>query len=192
MASPKSEESEGRLPHANEYGWRGFILLGIAFVMLGTAAIVHIQIAAMISTFVLGLIVLIGGLLGLGLATRVRDTDSHFFWVLTASLYLLAGIALLAGPFMSERALSLVIAGGLSLAGLSRLVAGARLQCTPVLISGAATIIVATVIGIGWQRDLLWVLGYALAGDFIVYGVTLAIAGEQLHRSISPGRSVAE
>lgn len=192
MASPMCEEPEARLPHADEYGWRGFILLGIAFVILGTAAVVHIQVAAMISTFVLGLIVVIGGALGLGLATRVRDNDTHFFWALTATLYLLSGFTLLAGPFLSDRALSLIIAGGLGLAGLSRLVAGARLQCTPVLVSGAATIIVATVIGIGWQHDLLWVLGYALAGDLIVYGVTLAIAGEQLHRSISSGPSVAE
>jgi uncharacterized membrane protein HdeD (DUF308 family) len=192
MARPMGEEPEARLPHAEEYGWRGFIVLGIAFVILGAAAILHIQVAAMVSTFVLGIIVLIGGLLGLGLATRVRDNASHLFWVLTATLYLLASFALFVGPFISERALSLIIAGALGLAGLSRLVAGAHLQCTPVRISGAATMVVATVIGIGWQHHLLWVTGYALAGDLIVYGVTLIVAGEQIHRSVTSSRSVAE
>jgi uncharacterized membrane protein HdeD (DUF308 family) len=188
MSSPIVEEIEVPLPHAELYGWKGFIALGVAFCALGAAAIGHMQVAEMVSTFIVGIIVILAAVLGFSLATRVRDDDTHAFWVFGAILYLGVGIAVLAEPFMGERLLSLAICAGLMLAGLSRLVAGVHLQCTPVLVSGAVTMVIATAIGVGWQDNMLWILAYALAGDFLVQGAALIVAGQQLHRSVGISR----
>lgn len=184
MSSQSCDDARTKLAHADQYGWRWFILLGVALVILGVMAIAHIRVAGMISSFVVGVIILLAGGLGLGLASRVHDGETHSFWRLSAILYLVAGIAVLASPFVDDRLLSLVLAVALVVAGLSRLVAGAHLQCTPVLISGAATIVVGTAIGIDLRDNLLWILGYLIAGDLFVQGVTLVAAGQQLHHSV--------
>lgn len=184
MSTVPGDDREMALHHAELYGWRWFIALGWAFLLLGTAAIAHIRIAAMVSTVVIGGIVMLGGLLGLALASRVRDSETHVFWIAGAIFYLVAGLAALGGAFIDDRLLGLLIAASLSMAGLVRLVAGAHLQCTPVLASGAATIVLAAAIGVGWPDNLLWVLGYTIASDFAAQGAALMIAGQQLHRSL--------
>lgn len=163
------------------YGWKWFIAYGVAFIVLAGLAVAHMIVAGMISTFVVGMIMLLGAALGFGHANKVHDPDTHNCWIFSGLLYLLCGVAVLVEPFIGPRLLTLILAAGLALSGISRIVAGAQLQCTPVLLSGATTIIVATVIGIDWGDKLSWVMEYAIAADLAVQGVALLIAGEELH-----------
>lgn len=163
------------------YGWKWFIAYGLAYMVLSGLLVAHMVVSDMISTFIIGTVTLIGAALGFGHAARVRDPDSHNCWTFSGCLYGLCGIAVLMEPYMGERVLMLILAVGLLLSGMSRLVAGAQLQSTPVLMSGTATVIIAVVIGVDWRDNLLWVVAYAIAADLAVQGLTLLIAGEQLH-----------
>ncbi len=163
------------------YGWRWFIVYGLAYVALGGLLVAHMIVSHMISTFIIGIAMLLGAMLAFGHAQRVRDPDTHNCWAMSALMYSLCGAAVLAEPFIGARFLTLLLAGGLVVSGLSRIVAGVQLQCTPILISGSATAIIAIVIGVDWRDHLLWVLGYAVAADLAVQGLTLLIAGEELH-----------
>ena len=163
------------------YGWKWFIVYGIAYVVLGGLTIAHVIVSDMISTFIIGVVMLLGALLGFGHSRRVRDPETHNCWAMSGLLYLLCGTVVLAEPFIGGRLLTFILAAGLTASGLSRLVAGAQLQCTPILLSGTATVIVAIVIGVGWQEHLLWIMAYAIAADLIVQGLTLFVAGEELH-----------
>lgn len=163
------------------YGWKWFVAYGLAYMILGGLLIAHMVISGMISTFIIGVVMLLGALLAFGHARRVRDPDTHDCWAMSGLLYCLCGIAVLIEPFIGARLLTLLLAVGLVVSGLSRIVAGAQLQCTPVVISGTATVIIGTVIGVDWLDQLLWVLGYAIVADLAVQGLTLLIAGEELH-----------
>jgi len=184
---PSDKPNPGSAPE-DIYGWKWFIVYGLAYVILGGLAVAHVIFSGMVSTFVISTVMLLGALLGFGHARRVRDPETHNCWTISGLFYLLCGIAVMIEPFIGGRLLTLILAAGLAISGLSRIVAGAQLQSTPILVSGTATIVVATVIGVGWQESLLWITAYAIAADLTVQGLTLLIAGEQLHlrrRSVS-------
>ena len=186
MSSQPSDKLEPISAPDDIYGWKWFVVYGLAYMVLGGLLLGHMLVSDMISTFVIGVAMLLGAVIAFGHARRVRDPETHNCWAMSALLYSLCGIAVLAEPFIGARVLTLLLAAGLVVSGLSRIVAGAQLQCTPILISGTATIVISIVIGVDWRDQLLWVLGYAIAADLAVQGLTLLIAGEELHLHLCP------
>lgn len=186
MSAQPSEQRDPISAPEDIYGWKWFVVYGLAYMVLGGLLLAHMIVSDMISTFIIGVAMLLGAVLAFGHARRVRDPETHNCWAMSALLYCLCGFAVLAEPFIGARMLTLLLAGGLAISGLSRIVAGAQLQCTPILVSGIATAIIAIVIGVDWRDQLLWVLGYAIAADLAVQGLTLLVAGEELHLHLCP------
>ncbi len=181
MSSKPSTQPHRISPPDDIYGWKWFVVYGLAYMILSGLLLAHMIVSDMVSTFIIGAVMLVGAVLASAHARRVRDPETHDCWAMSGLLYCLCGIAVLVEPFIGTRLLTLLLAVGLIISGLSRIVAGAQLQCTAVLLSGAATVIIGIVIGVDWRDHLLWVLGYAIVADIAVQGLTLLVAGEELH-----------
>lgn len=166
--------------------WFWFLAAGIAFFALGVLALGHLAVASMISTFIIGAIMLIGAVLGISHALGIRHPDKHHFWIFSSVFYAIAGITILVEPVVGERLLTLMLAIGLGLSGLSRLVVGAQLRSNAVLVSGTASLMAATAIGVGWSQDALWVIGFCVAIDLIIQGLTMLFTGIMLHLAARP------
>ncbi len=163
--------------------WFWFVGAGAALTVLGALAFGHLAVSSIVSTFIIGLFMLLGGWLGLAHAIGIRHPDKHHFWMFSAFFYSTAGFLILVEPLVGLRVLTLGVAVALGLSGISRLVVGAQLQGTAILVSGASSLIAAAVIGIDWPRDSLWVIGFIVAIDLIAQGVSLTITGMTLHLS---------
>ncbi|MBD3761907.1 DUF308 domain-containing protein [Sphingomonadaceae bacterium G21617-S1] len=166
--------------------WFWFLGAGVALLGLGVLAFGHLIVASMISTFVIGAIMLIGGALGVAHALGIRHPDKHHFWIFSSVFYGLAGITILVEPVFGERLLTLVLAISLGLSGLSRLVVGGQLRSNSVLISGAASLMAAAAIGVDWTQDALWVIGFCIAIDLVIQGLTLLFTGIVLRLAPRP------
>lgn len=166
--------------------WFWFLAAGLAFLALGALTFGHLIVASMISTFIIGSIMLIGGVIGMGHALGIRHPDKHHFWIFSSIFYGLAGIAILAEPVTGARILTLLLAISLGLSGISRLVVGAQLRSNAVLISGTTSLMAATTIGVGWSEDALWIIALCIAIDLVAQGLTLMFTGMTLHLAARP------
>ena len=167
-----------------KWPWLWFVVFGLSFATLGCLALGHLNAASMISTFIIGVIMLIGGSLGIGHAISVWHQDRAHFWAISGLFYLLSGTLIFIEPLIALRWLTLIFAVSLAVSGASRLMVGARLGNSPVLISGTASIIAAIVVGLNWPNDSLWVIGLVVAIDLVVQGIALLCAGFALKRAL--------
>lgn len=179
--STNLETLDRELGESYRSSWFWFLAAGLAFFALGALTFGHLIVASMISTFIIGAIMLIGSVLGIGHALGISRPDKHHFWFFSSIFYCLAGGAILVEPVIGARILTLLLAVGLSLSGLSRLVVGAQLRSNAILISGTTSLIAAIAIGVGWTDDALWVIGFCIAIDLVVQGLTLVFTGMTLH-----------
>ena len=174
----------GRGQYRSSRSW--FLASGIGLLALGALAFDHLSVGTFIRPSIIGTIMLTGGALGIGFALGISHPYRHHFWIFSSLFYGFAGAAVLFEPVVGLRGLTLVMAISVGMSGLSRLVVGKQLRSGAILISGAASMIAATVIGIDWPEGSLWVVGLVVAIDLIVEGMTLLAAGVMLHLKARP------
>ncbi len=160
---------------------RSFLGFGAAFILLGCLALGHLAVASLISTFIIGLVMLAGSALHFGQEIGVRRADAGWLWPISGAFYLLAGLAVLFEPVVSEPVLALALAITLVISGVSRLVIGIQHRAEWVLLGGAATIIVGVIIGIDWPRNSLWLIGALIGLDLLAQGLGFLITGISRH-----------
>lgn len=166
--------------------WFWFFAGGLALLALGSLACGHLIVASMISTFIIGAIMLIGSAIGMAHALGTARPDKHHIWLFSSLFYCLAGGAILFEPVVGARIFTLLLAIALGLSGLCRLVIGAQLYSNAVLISGMASLMAAVTIGVGWSDDALWIIGFCIAIDLVVQGLMLILTGVTLHLAARP------
>ncbi len=154
-----------------------FLGSGLGFIALGGLVAAHLATAAMPSHLIIGAMMLTGAALHLGKALAMRDADAAKLWFRSGLFYLLGGFAILIGPMIGERALTLALAVMLAISGIGRVVIGIREEAQWVLLSGCASILAGAIIGIDWLQNPLWMIGTVVAFDLTVQGVTLILTG---------------
>lgn len=161
-----------------ETRWRLlFAAFGAALVVLGGLAFGHMAAAKMVSTFIIATIMLVGAVLLFGHAASLRHTRGLTLWALGGLFYLLASFSVLLEPIAGERLLSLLLAVTLIASGTARLVLGIQYGANPITLSGTATILAGTVIGMDWPQNSLWPITTLIGIDLIAQGIGLMAAG---------------
>ena len=150
---------------------------GLAFVALGALIFVLLNMATMPSHLVIGAAMMAGALLLLCSAFAIDDDDAVRQWWLSGLFYLLAGLAILLVPVIGASALTLALAVTLAISGIGRLVIGVREETQWVLLSGACSILVGTVIGFDWPQNSIWMISALVASDMLVQGIALVMTG---------------
>lgn len=161
---------------------RWLIVFGGAVAVLGALAFGHLSVAAVVSTFVIGAVILIGGALQIGHALAMRSLGFGHDWGMGGVFYLLAGLAILFEPVAGASLFILFLALFLAISGVSRLVIGARPGGRWMLASGVVSIMAGTVIAMDWPANSLWVMGFMVAFDLVTLGVALMGTGFALRR----------
>jgi len=151
------------------------ILFGTGMVALAIAVFAHLDVAAMVSTFVIGLIMAAGAALHLGYARRERGSPAAKSWTWSGVFYLAGSFAIMAEPIAGENALFLALAVALALSGMSRLVLGIQQSMDWIMIAGAATMLAAVAIGIGWPTSSLWMISALVALELLMQGIALIV-----------------
>ena len=167
--------------------WLAFLLTGVLSLVLGVVAIAGPHVFTFAVNFLLG-----GLLLIIGLSETVRTLANPHHkgggWGLAISaLYLLGGLFLLFDPFAGALALTLVLALAFLAKGLCVIVYGLRLRPLRswnwLVLSGAASILVAFLIWMGWPATATWAIGLLAGIELVLFGASLVMVALAAHAS---------
>ncbi|WP_426236748.1 HdeD family acid-resistance protein [Pararhizobium sp. DWP1-1-3] len=162
-----------------KWGW--FVALGVALIMGGGIAFGNVMAATVASVYYVGMIMLIGGVLHLMQAFRVKKWESVFYWILSGACYTVAGVFAFLNPLLASAALTLLMAAALIIAGGFRIWTAFKLRALAgwgwIALGGLVTLLAGLIIAAGWPVNSLWILGLFLAIDLVMQGLALIAFG---------------
>jgi uncharacterized membrane protein HdeD (DUF308 family) len=183
MTTPhRSEPFQEPMPPMVEHIGKGFIALAIAFILLGTLAILEPFVAGLAVTKLVGVVLLVGGIMHFIGAFRGEGARSRIWQVIVAVFYVIAGFFFLGNPLMGLTTLTLFLSGVLFIEAFTNL--GAYFQLRPMAGSGwllanaIITFLLALMIWRHWPGISVWVIGTIVGIDLIVNGVTRLALGK--------------
>ncbi|MEP9371200.1 HdeD family acid-resistance protein [Mesorhizobium sp. KR1-2] len=180
--------------HETRTKWGWFVFLGILLLIFGGIAFGNLVVATVASVYLVGTLMLIGGIVEIIHSFGVKTWGGFFLWLLSGLLYAIAGFLAFYNPLLVSVALTFLLAVSLIASGLLRLWIGIRDRSASgwgwIVAAGIVTILVGLIIASGWPVNSLWVLGLFLAIDlifqgwtFIAFGITLRSAA---HHHLKP------
>lgn len=169
---------------ASKWGW--FVGLGIILLILGVIASVHVLLAAVVSVWFIGLMMIFGGVAQLIHAWRTRPWTSFVLWSLSGLLYLLGGFIAFSNPALGAMFLTLLL--GASLIGLGALRLWiwfnnrAQTGWRWLAFSGLISVLAGLLIAWGWPENSMFIMGMLLAIDILFQGWGLLFLGLALRQ----------
>jgi uncharacterized membrane protein HdeD (DUF308 family) len=155
--------------------WGWILALGIVLIIVGTLAVAIPLVASLATALVLGWLLLMGGIAQLVGAFWTRDWSGFFLSLLIGVMYLVLGLMFLRAPVKAELMMTLLLACGLIIGGLFRIIGSLMYQFPNwgwTLVGGAINLVLGLLI---WQQlpeAALWVIGLFVGIDMIFTGWT--------------------
>ncbi|EKE77838.1 HdeD family acid-resistance protein [Gallaecimonas xiamenensis] len=158
-----------------QLSWRWLLGLGLVFMVLGAIGLGMANFLTLTSMIYFGVLLLIGGLLQTVQALRSRPMSGLVAGV--GVLYGLLGFYLIVSPMAAASALTLLIAFGIGFVALLRLWLAFHLrqfsQYIWPFVSGLLGLVLAILIIGGWPESGLWVIGTFIAIELLLNGLAL-------------------
>lgn len=169
-----------------KWGW--FVGLGVLLLILGGIAFGNLLFATVASVYLIGWLMLLGGIIEIVHAFGVKSWGRFFYWLLSGLLYTVAGFFAFYNPELASALLTLMLAVALVAAGLLRLWVGWQHRAEKgsgwIIAAGILTLLVGILTAALWPGNSLWLLGLFLAIDlvfqgwtFIAFGLALKVGG---------------
>src|SRR6516164_6166354 len=105
--------------------WFGFVILGVALVVLGIVALGSVVIASLAAAAAIGVLLLLGGAAEAVGAFWCRGWSGFFLELLSGVLSIVVGLLFLRAPLNAVAALTLLLACYLMVGGMFKIVAAA-------------------------------------------------------------------
>ena len=154
--------------------WKWLLFLGIAFLILGIIGLGRAFTLTMASVYFFGFLILIGGAIQLFESFKCKGWKSMIWHLLISIIYILVGIQIIARPMVASSVITLMIAIGIILVGISRVVMALQHRGLPnwgwPLFSGIISILLGLVIAARWPVSGLFVIGVFVAIELIIHG----------------------
>jgi uncharacterized membrane protein HdeD (DUF308 family) len=154
--------------------WSWLLALGILFIILGIIGLGRTIALTMVSVLFFGILLLIGGGIQIFQSFKCRGWKSFLLHVVIAIAYILVGIEIVASPMVASAILTLLLAFGIIVVGVVRIVMATQLRglgswIWP-LLSGIVSVLLGLVIAARWPISGLWVIGLFVAIEMIIHG----------------------
>ncbi|WP_457577506.1 HdeD family acid-resistance protein [Desulfomarina sp.] len=178
-----------------KWGW--LLALGISMLVAGSIGLVMVVAVTLATVLFYGGLLLVGGVFALVHAVRTKEDLWHgkMGHILTALLYILAGVLVLMNPVAASAVFTLLLGGFMLFIGALRIAYGIRCRkngwkwLLPTLM-GLINIIFAVIIASSWPVSGLWVIGLFVSVEMVMNGwlmVLTALAVRKLADSDSAG-----
>jgi uncharacterized membrane protein HdeD (DUF308 family) len=169
--------------------WLWVLLLGVALVILGTAAIAHVFVATELSVLIYGYLLLIGGALQTAYAVWARRWSGFFLYLIDGLLCLFAGGFLVRHPLIGAEILTFFLALFFLIEGILRLVES-LVWAFPhrfwQFLTGLITLALGVMIWRGWPDTSAWTIGLFVGVDLLFSGWSLVMLAVVGRRVLSP------
>jgi len=154
--------------------WKWLLFLGIAFLILGLIGLGRAFTLTMASVYFFGFLILIGGAIQLFESFKCKGWKSMIWHLVISIIYILVGIQIIARPLVASTVITLMIAIGIILVGILRVVMAIQHRGLPnwgwPLFSGIISILLGLVIAARWPVSGLFVIGVFVAIELIIHG----------------------
>jgi uncharacterized membrane protein HdeD (DUF308 family) len=178
-------------------GWVWLLALGAVQLVAGIVAMAAPMLATFAATAVFGLMLIIAAVFHIVHAFTVRRWGGFAFHLLVGILQAGVGSIALLNPLAGALGLTLMLATLFFAEGILQIVMALRSRPSDrwgwFLLSGIASLVLASMLALGWPAVALWAIGMLLGIRFIVSGVTsLAVAFAcRAHEHHHPGEFAA-
>ena len=154
--------------------WGWLLAAGIALVVLGVVALSVPCFVGLAMEVFLGWLLVIGGVLQGVQAFRTRGWGGFFFAVLSAALYIVAGVLLLGNPMWGLIAMTLLLAVFFVVEGIFKIIMALTLRPMPnwgwILVTGILAVLIGILIWSEWPSSAGWVIGLFVGIEMIFTG----------------------
>ncbi len=154
--------------------WKWLLFLGIAFLILGLIGLGRAFTLTMASVYFFGFLILIGGAIQLFESFKCKGWKSMIWHLVISIIYILVGIQIIARPLVASTVITLMIAIGIILVGIFRVIIAIQHRGLPnwgwPLFSGIISILLGLVIAARWPVSGLFVIGLFVAIELIIHG----------------------
>ncbi len=153
--------------------WWLFLILGIALILFGMAAIGAPFLMTLTTVTVFGYLVLVGGVFELFSAFWAGKWGGFFLQILGGGLRIMVGALLVSHPVQSAGAFTLMLAAFLMAGGLFRVVFAISERLPywgGVVFNGALSFLLGLLIWREWPESSLWVIGLFVGIDLVFAG----------------------
>lgn len=160
--------------------WAFLAGMGIALMILGGVAIGSSLIATLATVLVFGILLLLGGLFQLVTAFWGRGWRGFFLHLLAGVLYLIVGVFLIDNPAETAIALTLLVAAGLLVGGISRTVLSLVERFEGwgwALLNGVVSLVLGAAIWRQWPLSGLWIIGLFVGIEMLFSGLSWVMLG---------------
>ena len=170
--------------HELRHSWGWFLVLGIAFIVLGMACVAGNVSATFATVFVFGWMLLLSGIFALVHAFRTQTWSGFFLSLLSALLRGFTGYLLVRYPLIGAASLTLVLASFFMVGGLFRAVGAGTLKFPRwgwSVFSGIVSLALGIMLLMQMPASSVWFIGFAIGVDLIVDGVSLIGLATAIH-----------
>ncbi len=166
-------------------GWYWFLILGIALIVLGLAALTYSIAATAIGALVLGFFLVAAGVFYIVGAFFTRCWGGFFLSLLAGVLHLAVGVIFIEHPIDAAIVYTLLLAAFFFVEGLFRIIGaitGQFRQWGWPLCNGIITLLLGIMIWRQWPFSGLWVPGTLIGIDLIFSGAAYVAIGLNARR----------
>jgi uncharacterized membrane protein HdeD (DUF308 family) len=181
MTTPhRSESFQEPLPIV-EHAGKWFVATAIAFIVLGTLAILMPLVAGFAVTTLVGVLLLVAGVMH-GISAFRGEGVGHAIWqIIVALFYVVAGVYFLGNPLMALTTLTMFLAAVLLVEGVINFVAYFQMRRMDgsgwLLVNSIVTFLLGLLIWRGWPSVSLWAIGTIVGINLIVNGFSRLMLG---------------
>lgn len=155
-----------------KWGW--IVALGALYLIVGLIALVSVVMATRVSVFVVGVMMLVGGVGQVINAFQVKGWGKFLLMLLIGALYIVAGFVTFENPWLTAAFLTLFLAFSLIASGCIKIALAFSVGAVSrfwIVLSGLITLFLGLIILIHWPVSSLFVLGMFLGFDLVFVGV---------------------
>jgi uncharacterized membrane protein HdeD (DUF308 family) len=168
---------------SGKWGW--YLALGVFLVILGFIASGAAVATTIVSTVLVGWILLVAGA-GLAVLSFLTGRWSGFLLTMAAGiLSIRAGLEILTYPVSGAAVITMIIGTMLAVAGIFRSIASISMRFPNwgwALLSGIVAVVLGVALLRNWQQSSLWFLGVAIGIDLILHGFSWITFAFGIHR----------
>jgi uncharacterized membrane protein HdeD (DUF308 family) len=154
--------------------WGWFTVLGLSLILLGTFAIVAPYVPGLALVLLLGFVFLLGGIMHLVHLFSCRKWRGFSLELLSAIVYLLAGLALLTHPGAGLAGLTLLISFLIFIEGILQIIIAFEVRPLSgwgwTLFSGIVAVLLAILIWAEWPLSASWFIGTLIGISILLKG----------------------
>ncbi len=165
-------------------GWRTLAIAGGVIALIGVLAIAFPFVTGISMTYLLGALLVLGGIVHGVHAFSARGWKGSLWQVTLGVVSALAGLLLLANPVLGLASLTLLVIAYLLVDGIAELGLSLRMGAQKgrgwIAASGAISLVLAGLLWLGFPADAMWAVGLLVGVSLLATGISMvfvAVAG---------------